>query len=215
MNKEYSKLQNEISVAEKNLLINSERTSHNNDILKEKATRDTKVKELNTICNDTVIELTDVKTSIGIFDNLFPNFIIVQACERLEDFINSIIYKVFPNMRVSLELSRSGVTFMYTLDGEEPIPVSMASGAQKTILALAYQIALAKMYGLSCIFLDEADAAMSDENSKIVYEFILSLEDFTQIFFISHRKESLNVLGRASRDNITLYYVNNGIFTEK
>ena len=215
LNKEYNKLSEEISVAEKNILINSERASHNNDILKEKVARDNKVKELSTICNDTTIELTDVKTAISIFDNLFPNYIIVQACERLEDFINSIIYKVFPNMRVSLELSRSGVTFMYTLDGEDPIPVSMASGAQKTILALAYQIALAKMYGLSCIFLDEADAAMSDENSKVVYEFILSLEDFTQIFFISHRKESLNVLGRASRDNITLYYVNNGIFTEK
>lgn len=208
-------LKNEISIAEKNIIINMERTQHNENIVREKEERDLRVKTLSEEYNNTLLSISNVKQCINVFDVSFPNYIIIRACEKLEGFINGIIYKVFPNMRVSLELSRSGVTFMYTLEGDEPIPVSMASGAQKTILALAYQIALAKMYGLSCIFLDEADAAMSDDNAKQVYEFILSLEDFTQIFFISHRKESLEVIDNTVRDNVINYYVKEGLYLEK
>ena len=119
-------------------------------------------------------------------------------------------------MKVSLKLNRSGVSFYYLSESsdEDWLTVKMASKAQKKTLSLAYQIALAKMYGLSCILVDEVDDAMSDENAKMIYEFMASLEDFQQIIFISHRQESINTMMNSGRDNIVMYKVAHGEYEQ-
>lgn len=161
--------------------------------------------------NNLTIDLGTIKTSIDIFENLFPNYVVLQACKQLEDYINSIIQKLFPYMSVSLKQNRSGVNFYYTVEeaGEE-LPVCMASGAQGRILSLAYSVALAKMYGINCILIDEVDASMTPENAGQVYEFIASLEDIPQIIFISHREEAREAIRHSCRENLIFYEVNHG-----
>lgn len=183
----------------------------NQYIEREEKENEEQKKELSINQNNLTIDLSSIKTSTDIFENLFPNYVVLQACKQLEDYINSIVQRLFPYMKVSLKQNRSGVNFYYTAESsDEELSVCMASGAQKMILSLAYNVALARMYGLNCILIDEADASMTPENAKLVYDFIASLDDFSQIIFISHRKESREAIKNSKRENIIFYEVNNG-----
>ena len=213
--KEKSTIQEKLQTARDNKVKNIERRNTNDRIDREIIERDSRVKELTERTNTLSISLNKVKQEIDIFETKFPNFIVLQACQKLEDIINSIVQKVFPYCRVSLKLSKGGINFFYTSESseEEWIPVSMASGAQRRTLSLAYFIALAKLSNISCIFLDEMDASMSPENAGIIYDFIGSLEYFDQVFFISHRKEAHEAV-KARNDKLITYLVENGNYSE-
>ena len=213
--KEKSTIQEKLQTARDNKVKNIERRNTNDRIDREIIERDSRVKELTERTNTLSISLNKVKQEIDIFETKFPNFIVLQACQKLEDIINSIVQKVFPYCRVSLKLSKGGINFFYTSESseEEWIPVSMASGAQRRTLSLAYFIALAKLSNISCIFLDEMDASMSPENAGIVYDFIGGLDYFDQVFFISHRKEAHEAV-KARNDKLITYLVENGNYSE-
>lgn len=114
-------------------------------------------------------------------------------------------------MQVTLKPNRGGVEFYYTVDytTNRWLSVKMASGAQAAILSLAWRVAIAKLYGVTTILLDEIDADCTDENSKLLYEFVASLDMFHQIILISHRKEALRAVA-ALADNVTCYWVTSG-----
>ena len=152
------------------------------------------------------------KTCVDIFENRFPNYIILRVCRDLENFINDVVQKAFPYLTVELRADRSGVNFFYKTDtSNESISISMASGAQKRIITLAYQIALASLFNTGAIFLDEIDASMSSTNATVVYDFISSLTTFNQVFFISHRQESFNAVQESNPD-VVCYSVDNGVY---
>lgn len=208
-------IKSKLQTAKDNKIKNIERRNTNERIDREIMERDLRVKELTERSNTLSISLNKVKQEIDIFETKFPNFIVLQACQKLEDIINSIVQRVFPYCKVSLKLSKGGINFFYTSETSEDewIPVSMASGAQRRTLSLAYFIALAKLSNISCIFLDEMDASMSPENAGIVYDFIGSLNYFDQVFFISHRKEAHEAV-KARNDKLITYLVENGNYSE-
>ena len=212
---ERDSIKEKLQTAKDNKIKNIERKSTNERIDREIVERDSRVKELTERTNTLSVSLNKIKQEIDIFETKFPNFIVLQACQKLEDIINSIVQRVFPYCRVSLKLSKGGINFFYTSESSEDewIPVSMASGAQRRTLSLAYFIALAKLSNISCIFLDEMDASMSPENAGIVYDFIGSLEYFDQVFFISHRKEAHEAV-KARNDKLITYLVENGNYSE-
>ena len=212
---ERDSIKEKLQTAKDNKIKNIERKSTNERIDREIIERDSRVKELTERTNTLSVSLNKIKQEIDIFETKFPNFIVLQACQKLEDIINSIVQRVFPYCRVSLKLSKGGINFFYTSESSEDewIPVSMASGAQRRTLSLAYFIALAKLSNISCIFLDEMDASMSPENAGIVYDFIGSLEYFDQVFFISHRKEAHEAV-KARNDKLITYLVENGNYSE-
>ena len=212
---ERNTIKSKLQTAKDNKIKNIERRNTNERIDREIMERDLRVKELTERSNTLSISLNKVKQEIDIFETKFPNFIVLQACQKLEDIINSIVQRVFPYCRVSLKLSKGGINFFYTSESSEDewIPVSMASGAQRRTLSLAYFIALAKLSNISCIFLDEMDASMSPENAGIIYDFIGSLEYFDQVFFISHRKEAHEAV-KARNDKLITYLVENGNYSE-
>ena len=65
---------------------------------------------------------------------------------------------------------------------------------------------------MKCILLDEVDASLSAENAEIVYNFIASLDNFEQIVFISHRKESIEA-AREVNPRTVCYTVEDGEYT--
>lgn len=212
---ERNSIKDKLQTAKDNKVKNIERRNTNERIDREIVERDTRVKELTEKTNTLSISLNKIKQEIDIFETKFPNFIVLQACQKLEDIINSIVQRVFPYCKVSLKLSKGGINFFYTSETSEDewIPVSMASGAQRRTLSLAYFIALAKLSNISCIFLDEMDASMSPENAGIVYDFIGSLDYFDQVFFISHRKEAHEAV-KSRNDKLITYLVENGNYSE-
>lgn len=212
---EKSNLESTIKSAEETKIKNSERRETNQKILREKQEREDRIKEMTDNINELSLTLSRLKTEIDIFNVKFPNYITLQMCNRLEDYINSIVQKVFPYCRVALKLENTGLGILYTTESSEDtfIPISMASGCQRQILALAYFIALARMSGVTCIFLDEIDASSAGENAKEIYEFIASLDCFNQMFFISHRPEAYQAV-KEHNENLVTYLVENGNYTE-
>lgn len=129
----------------------------------------------------------EAKTIIG---KDIPAFITVKTCEKLKNEINSFLNVVFPEMVVELKQKGKGVQFSYGLR-DNPIKKSVknASGFEKQLLSIAWKVALSKAYGISIIFLDEADAFSTPGNALKLYSKLLSLGLFDQVFVISQDSE--------------------------
>lgn len=208
-------LETRISNAKSVIVANSERKKFNEATSKREAEDTAKLQSVSEKINETQLNTAVAKTCIDIFENKFPNYVILRACKDLENFINSIVQKAFPYITVELKSDRSGVSFFYrTAGSSEAISIAMASGAQKRIITLAYQISLAMLFNTGAIFLDEVDASMSSANASIIYSFISTLDGFHQIFFISHRPESFAAVQENNPD-IVGYSVEDGVYSRE
>ena len=207
-------IKTKLQTARDNMVKNVERKFTNARMEEDEKERDSRVQNLNKKYNELSVDMNIVKQSLAIFEKDYPNYIILNACVRLENIINSIVQRVFPYCVVSLKMLKGGLNFFYTTDSsEEWIPVSMASGAQKQVFNIAYFVALAMLNNVECIFLDEVDASMTSENASIIYDFIAGLDCFPQVFFISHREEAHETV-RAKKPSLVTYSVNRGNYTE-
>ena len=215
LTQELNELKNKIDNAKEDKIRNAEKKRYNEKIELERKEVEGKKEELGIKINNISEDIEDTKEALSIFENSFPSFLILQATQKLEDCINEIVQRIFPEMRVKLQMQRAGVTFRYSPNGdtERWLPVSMASGAQKAVLSLAYKSSLTRMYGISCILLDEVDASCTSENARMIYEFIASLDCFQQLIFISHRPESIEA-ARLINSDIRVYQVEDGKYTE-
>lgn len=209
------------SLIEKRLLdigdvvaINAERRRSNLEAENAEKQHEQDKQQLALQLNNSARNVDLLKRGISIFENEFPNFIILRTCARLEGYINNFIQKLFPYMAVRLQPSRSGVEFYYTAAAAEDewLSVKMASGAQAAVLTLAWRVAIAKLYGMSTILLDEVDAAATEENAALIYQFIASLDTFDQIIFVSHKKEAMKAIA-SMMDNVVCYYVKGGEYS--
>lgn len=211
---EKAQLELQLSTINNAVVINKERRKRNEEIEEARLEHTELLKKLAHTVNQTAQSIDVLKRSITIFETEFPNFIILRTCAHLEDYINGFIQKLFPYMSVRLRPSRSGVEFYYTAESseEEWLSVKMASGAQAAVLTLAWRVAIAKLYGVTTILLDEVDSAATEENAAIIYQFIASLDTFDQIIFISHKKEAMKSIS-SLMDNVICYYVQGGEYS--
>ena len=208
-------LNTNISNAQAVIISNKEKRNINSIVKKDEEEVNKKIEELTLKTNNLLLDINNTKTSIDIFENLFPNYILLRACNQLEEYINSIVQRVFPSMSVSLRQSRSGVSFFYRFDEDgDELPVCIASGAQKSILSLAYKVALSKMYGLETICLDEIDASMSEGNSRLIYDFLMNLEGFNQILFITHKVSVSDYIKDRTDKNLIMFEVKDGEYNQ-
>lgn len=213
--KSKQELAKKVAEAQKIEIVNAEREQSNIAIRKQAAEHEKLLEELSNTVAEASTSVATLKKALDIFETEFPNFIILRTCSHVEAYINEFIRKIFPYMKVKLLQSRSGVDFFYTVNECEEawLPVKMASGAQSAILALAWRVAIAKLYGVSTLLLDEVDAEATDENSKYIYEFISSLTMFDQIIMISHRKEAIKTIANLA-DSVVCYEVENGVYNQ-
>lgn len=202
---------------ERTATINAEREKQNATIVADGEIHKEALNDLASKIN-TSSRLVDALTkALAIFESEFPNFIILRRCAQIEAAMNEFIQRVFPYMKVQLSQNRSGVEFYYTpsyVDGQEAewLSVKMASGAQASILGLAWRVAVAEIYGITTILLDEVDSDSTVENSKLIYEFIGSLS-FDQVLLISHKKEAIRAVS-ALVDDSTCYWVDGGSYNQ-
>jgi DNA repair exonuclease SbcCD ATPase subunit len=137
-----------------------------------------------------------------IFDKDLPNFMAIKACATLQENINDFIQNIFPEYQVSLQASKKGCEFFYTVDktiiqtdkkNNALINTKMSSGSEKAILSVAFKIALARIYGCDCIFLDEIDFSCDDDNSQMLFQGIID-EGFNQVTVITHKENTKEFL---------------------
>lgn len=154
------------------------------------------------------------KEAKKILDNDLPNYLIIKTCSRLESEMNDFIKIVFPTMSVSLFQNKKGVEFYYSKDSTDKlITAKMASGFEKSILSIAFKVALCKAYNLSLAILDEIDAFASDNNSEKTYTTLIENNIFNQLFITTHKPSTREIL-KDYFDDITFYHVERGKFTE-
>lgn len=205
-------LKNDIETYKSNIVKNEERKRYNRELEIEKQENDKKIVEYDNKINDIEKRLAILKESYEVLEKGFSNYMVIKTCETLSNSINNIVRKVFPYMSVRLQGDKKGVNFFYKTDDsrDDWMSVSMASGAQRQVLSLGYKLAIAKNYHSSSIFLDEIDSSCSIEAAKIIYEFILSLDDFDQIFLITHKPDIIDV---AKDKDVVLYGVDHGEYS--
>lgn len=208
-------LENKINEAKAIKTGNELKKAQNEKMEKERAECNNKIIELSKEINEADLKIKGLKSSLDVFQRDFPNFIVLRACSQLEGYVNEFVHRVFPHMDISLKQERQGVQFYYKVKGQDrELSIKMASGAQKSVLTLAYKIAEAKLYGLDCILLDECDASLNDENSSLLYKFIAEINSFKQLIFVSHRKKAIKEVYESFKGNMKCYWVDAGVYSE-
>jgi hypothetical protein len=131
-----------------------------------------------------------------IFDKDLPNFMSIKACSILQNNINDFIQNILPNYEVSLQASKKGCEFFYTKNRQikeekkknnHLINSKMSSGFERALLTMAFKISLAQLYSCDCLFLDESDGSATEDNTQLLYENLIDMNIFNQIFIITHK----------------------------
>lgn len=156
-----------------------------------------------------------------VLDKELPNFLIVKTCSKLETEMNTFVQEVFPEFRIRLLQSKRGVEFFYTTDPNNDmedvkslINSKMASGYERSVLGIAFKVALCRAYGLTFAALDEIDAAASDDNSMKTFSSLINSNVFDQMIFITHKEPTKEMI-RSLADDVTCYHVESGVFTNE
>ena len=156
-----------------------------------------------------------------VLDKELPNFLIVKTCSKLEAEMNTFVQEVFPEFRIRLLQSKRGVEFFYTTDPNNDmedvkslINSKMASGYERSVLGIAFKVALCRAYGLTFAALDEIDAAASDDNSMKTFSSLINSNVFDQMIFITHKEPTKEMI-RSLADDVTCYHVESGVFTNE
>jgi hypothetical protein len=91
----------------------------------------------------------------------------------------------------------------------------MSSGFERAVLTTAFKTILAKYYNIDLFIGDEIDKASNDDDSIKLFSVLLGLNQFSQVFLISHKKALGNYLEENFSDDITLYEAKDGKFTKR
>ena len=196
--------------------ISAETTSKN---LKE--TIDKNEEELETLnknLNEYNNKLAVYNAAKKVFSDSLPNHIIIYVSRVLQDLMNSMIERIFPNFKCKLLKKKSGVEFFYDYtndienkDEKDLNSIKMASGFEKSLMTIIFKLSLCKMYGISFSLLDEIDSAADDENSENLFNMILGSNIVEQLFIITHKPYTKNLLQDFS-DKSVVYSVSKGNF---
>ncbi len=207
-------MQDSMETLQRNKVINEERKKNNKSVVETRKEQIVEIDEAKKMLNSLHKKINSSKEALNILIVDFPNYVILQKTAQLEDSINDIIQRIFPNMIVRLTLKGAGISFYYSPNGDKNyLPAMMASGAQGSVLMLAWRVALAEMYGIDTLILDEIDSDANDVNSSIIYEFIGSLTMFDQIILISHRQASIKTV-KDLNENVQSFWVEDGKYLD-
>lgn len=204
-------------VNEHNNIVSVQKLSINNSILE----NENNIAELKNSISQIDMDIQTYNEVLKILGKELPNYLVVKTCARLEQEMNNFVNVVFPQFKIRLLQSKRGVEFFYTTkentdmtDLKRLINSKMASGYEKSVLSLAFKVALCKAYNLSFIALDEIDAAASEGNSILTIESIIGSNIFNQIFFITHKEATRDIV-KSLCDSTISYHVAKGVFSNE
>ena len=211
------KIKGSDEIADHNKVVELQRMSIKNEILE----NEKNIEVFRNLISDIDLNVQTYNEVLRVLDKELPNYLVVKTCSKLEAEMNNFVNIVFPNFRLRLLQSRRGVEFFYTTDPnvdmtdiKKLINSKMASGYEKSVLGLAFKVALCKAYNLSFIALDEIDAAASEGNSVLTMESLISSNIFNQIFFITHKEATRDIIKSLS-NSVICYHTEKGVFTNE
>jgi chromosome segregation protein len=140
---------------------------------------------------DIISVIEDInRTSIEIFTETF---------QIIKKNFSDVFKKLFQGGDASIELTdvenilESGIELIAMPPGKKPKNISILSGGERTLTAIALLFATYMVRPSPFCFLDEIDAALDEEN---IGRFINMLEQFsktTQFIIITHNKKTMSI----------------------
>lgn len=137
----------------------------------------------------------DLESSKSIMMKDFPNWVIENSIQTMEnnmnEFINDVYYKP---LNISLRSTKTAIKLEYGNE-ENKLPCSRLSGAEKQLTNLSFINNFNKMLNLGVIILDEFDSACDDKRKEMLYESLINLKDvYKQIIVVTHSSKMANYI---------------------
>lgn len=132
----------------------------------------------------------------------FPNFVISETIADLECDINEFIDNTYTKtLDIKLKSSKNSIALVV---GKKKIDAKSAlSGAEGQIVQLGFINSFNRKLDLKCIFLDEPDTSVDDENSSELYEVLGEMSGYyKQMFVITHKKVMAEYLDNTYNANV-------------
>ncbi len=150
-------------------------------------------------------QLTDLNESLGALqrtitrinkisrDRFAETFEAVSACFK------DVFAHIFPGGRGKLlltdenDLLETGVDIDIQIPGKKAQSVSLLSGGEKSLAAIALIFAILTYRPSPFLILDEVDAALDDANTNLFNRLIRDISEKSQVIMITHNKSTMEV----------------------
>jgi len=122
-----------------------------------------------------------------------------DAFNRVNEAFNAVFTDMFGGGTAALELSDAGnlldtgIEIMAQPPGKKPQTLSLLSGGERAMTAIALLFAILKVKPSPFCVLDEIEAALDEANVDRFSAFLKQYVDKTQFIIISHRKGTMEV----------------------
>ncbi len=116
---------------------------------------------------------------------------------QISEFFNQVFQDIFGGGKAELVLNdetkilESGIDIVVSLPGKKNQSISLLSGGEKALTAIALLFAIFKLKPSPFSVLDEIEAALDDANIIRFSNYLQKLKDETQFIIITHRKGTM------------------------
>ena len=152
--------------------------------------------------NQTIIQRDDIQKAVDdivqiiteILDKMRAKFI--DAFNKINENFQRIFVELFGggkgelrlNMSETTDVLEAGIDILATPAGKRLQNLSLLSGGERTLTAIAILFSIISLNPMPFCVLDEIDAALDDTNANLFAEYLQKFCEHTQFIVITHRK---------------------------
>jgi chromosome segregation protein len=152
-------------------------------------------------------QITDLNTSLGALQRTITRINKISRSRFAETFaavnacFKEVFIHIFPGGRGELiltdenDLLETGVDIDIQIPGKRAQNVSLLSGGEKSLAAIALIFAILMYRPTPFLVLDEVDAALDDANTDLFNRLIKDVSKKSQVVMITHNKSTMEVAG--------------------
>ncbi|AQQ70841.1 Chromosome partition protein Smc [Limihaloglobus sulfuriphilus] len=122
-----------------------------------------------------------------------------ETFNLVRDNFRSIFRKLFGGGKADIQLEEdvdileAGIEIIAQPPGKGAKTISLLSGGEKTMTAIALQFAVFNIKPSPFCFLDEVDAALDEANNERFNLIVKEFEEFSQFIIITHAKRTMSI----------------------
>jgi exonuclease SbcC len=193
----FKELEKEINIYDELIKQRNTVIEHNNKIEQDKKDNQTKIKELYKDFDKIQFQHKILVESRNCVNSEMSPYLIEFGVEEIINIMNELFLKIYyKQYNIQFKQDKTSIDFFYQ-DYVVPdcvSPIDVAGGFEQQAISLAFRIALTILSGTRILVLDEADSDSSNEHSIRLFNTILDLDCFDQIFIVTHKKSTQEFL---------------------
>jgi len=150
-------------------------------------------------------QIADLNSSLNVLQRTIARINKISRARFAETFeavnvcFKEVFAQIFPGGRGELlltdenDLLETGVDIDIQVPGKRKQNVSLLSGGEKSLVAVALIFAILKYRPSPFLVLDEVDAALDDANTNLFNRLIRDVAEKSQVVMITHNKSTMEV----------------------